>query len=113
MNKERIVNITLSYPSRRGFIMLAHEIRQKITQQTGKPVLLEEQQEGRFTVTINDSVVYDCPPSQPSEVDQAQISKELSRYNLPKPTETEVTNDSKDSNDPDHIQWTNCVCSGE
>lgn len=113
MNQEQIIKITLSYPSRQGFIMLAYEIQQKMAKLTSQPIRLKEQQEGHFTVTINGSIMYDCTPLQLSEVDQAIIFEELSRYNLPKVTVTKVTNDSNDSNDPDHIEWMNCVCSGE
>lgn len=113
MSKEQIVEITIVYPSRRGFVMLAYEIQQKITEQVGKAVRLEEQQEGRFTVIINGKTVYDCFPSHPAEVDWAEIIKELARYNLPKIKVAQVVEDSNDSNDPDHLQWMNCVCSGE
>ena len=86
MNKEQIAKVTVMYPARQGFIMPAHRIQQYLTAQIKKPVQLEEQQNGHFTVIINGTAIYDCLPLQPSEIDQAEIIKILSRYDLPETT---------------------------
>ncbi len=93
--------------------MLAYKIQSDISEKTGKSVQLEEHPDGRFQIFFNETLVYDCLPLQTSEVDQAEIAKRHSTYNLANVAAIGAAADPDDSNDSDHLEWMNCVCSGE
>ena len=113
MDKQQIFEITVMYPERQGFTLLAHDLQLYLFERTNTSAKLEVHQHGRFSVMINGETVYDCLPLQTVEVRRAEILEKLNRYDLLAiPMDTGTTKNDE-SDDPDHIQWMNCFCSGE
>lgn len=111
--KQTTAEITIFYPQRPGFIMEAHQLRQKFVSRFGLSVLLEEGEDECFTVVLNGTNIYSQPVAGTAHVDHQKIFNALGKYRRPLPFKPEVSSEPDDAPGPDHLRWMNSVCSGE
>lgn len=111
--KQTTTEITIFYPQRPGFIMEAHNLRQKFVSRFGLTVSLEEGGDDCFTVVLNGTNIYSQSMEGNVHIDHQKIFNVIGKFRKPLPLKPEISSESNNDPDPDHLRWLNSACSGE
>lgn len=108
--------ITIFYPGRPGYVLEAYKLQQRLSAQFGVLAVMLEGSDDLFKVVVNKDIIYAESidlTKDTSQISRTQILDSVSKYTKPFITGVTIPPEKDDSEDPDHIEWMNSVCSGE
>ena len=114
--KEEQSTLTIYYPRRRGCILEAHTLQQRIRAIFNLSVAIEEHEKQSFALVLDGTAIFSDDFSDCTGIDHVTILGVISTHEKPLVKIGEnASGDPEESNnsDPDHRRWLNSVCSGE